>query len=141
MIPLTTPLIQNIAYNTILAQKKHQFRAIIYAIIAIINVVSTYLVLPHYGIIGAAVCTGIAFVVGNGIIMNIYYYKVTKLNIGKFWKNIGQMTIIPAVLVIVGYWEVNCYIPVKGITRFLVEVIIYTLVFCGLSWKITMKSI
>lgn len=140
MIPLTIPLIQNIAYNTILAQKKHQFRAIIYAIIAIINVVSTYLVLPHYGIIGAAVCTGIAFMVGNGIIMNIYYYKVTKLNIGKFWKNIGQMTIIPAVLVIAGYWEVNCYIPVKGITRFLVEVIIYTLVFCGLSWKITMNQ-
>lgn len=139
MIPLAIPLIQNIAYNTILAQKKHQFRAIVYLIIALINIVSTYLVIPYYGIIGAAVCTGISFVVGNGIIMNIYYYKVTKLNIPAFWKNIGQMTIVPAIMVIAGYWIVNCYISVTGIMRFLIEVIVYIAIFCGLSWEITMN--
>lgn len=139
MIPLAIPLIQNIAYNTILAQKKHQFRAIVYLIIALINIVSTYLVIPYYGIIGAAVCTGISFVVGNGIIMNIYYYKVTKLNIPAFWKNIGQMTIVPAIMVIAGYWIVNCYISVTGIMRFLIEVIVYIAIFCGLSWGITMN--
>lgn len=139
MIPLAIPLIQNIAYNTILAQKKHRFRAIVYLIIALINIISTYLVIPYYGIIGAAVCTGIAFVVGNGIVMNIYYYKVTKLDIPAFWRNMGQMTIVPAVMVITGYWIVNCYIPITGILRFLIEVLLYTIIFCGLSWKITMN--
>ncbi|MDQ9443851.1 polysaccharide biosynthesis C-terminal domain-containing protein, partial [Serratia marcescens] len=60
MIPLAIPLIQNVAYNTILAQKKHKFRSIIYAIIAVVNVISTYMAIPKYGIIGAAVCTAIA---------------------------------------------------------------------------------
>ena len=32
MIPLAIPLIQNVAYNTILAQKNIEFRSIIYAI-------------------------------------------------------------------------------------------------------------
>ena len=139
MIPLAIPLIQNIAYNTILAQKKHRFRAITYLIIALINVISTYLVIPYYGIIGAAVCSGVSFVIGNGIIMNIYYYKVTKLNIPAFWKNIGKMSIVPVIMVIAGYWIVNCYISVTGIIRFLTEVIIYIVIFCGLSWRITMN--
>ena len=86
MIPLAIPLIQNIAFSIILAQKKHQFRAIIYAVIAVINVVTTYLAIPRFGIIGAAVCTAIAFFLGNGLIMNIYYYRVTKLDIPRFWK-------------------------------------------------------
>lgn len=140
MIPLAIPLIQNIAYNTILAQKKHQFRAIVYLIIAIINIVSTCLAIPHYGIIGAAVCTGISFVAGNGIIMNIYYCKVTKLNIPAFWKNVGQMTIVPCIMAIVGYWMVNYYISVTSIIRFLGEIVVYIMIFCGLSWIITMNQ-
>ena len=55
-----------------------------------VNVISTYMAIPRYGIIGAAVCTAIAYVIGNGIIMNIYYYKVTKLDIPKFWLNIAK---------------------------------------------------
>jgi O-antigen/teichoic acid export membrane protein len=85
MVPLAVPLIQNIAFTTIVADNKHQFRSIVYAIIAVLNVVSTYLVLPRYGILGAAACTSIAFVLGQGIIMNIYYYHVTKLDIPAFF--------------------------------------------------------
>jgi O-antigen/teichoic acid export membrane protein len=70
MIPLSVPLIQNIAFAILMARNKHQFRSIMYAIVAVINLVSTWLVLPYFGIIGAAVCTAAAFVLGNGIIMN-----------------------------------------------------------------------
>lgn len=139
MIPLAIPLIQNIAYNTILAQKKHQFRAVIYAAIAIVNVISTYLVIPKYGIIAAAICTGISYLVGNGLIMNVYYYKVTKLNIPKFWINIGKMSIVPAILIIVGYELVNYIVPTTTIYRFLLEVIIYICAFAIGSWFISMN--
>lgn len=139
MIPLAIPLIQNIAYNTILAQKKHQFRAIIYAVIAVINVVSTYLVIPKYGIVAAAVCTGASYLIGNGLIMNIYYFKVTKLNIPKFWINIGKMSLVPAILIIIGYELVNYAVPITTIYRFLLEVIIYTCLFAVGSWGISMN--
>lgn len=138
MIPLAIPLIQNIAYNIIVAQNKHQFRAIIYTVIAVVNVVSTYLVLPHYGIIGAAVCTSIAFLVGNGVIMNIYYYKVTKLDIPGFWRNIGKMSIVPVFMGVIGYAVVNH--REISLSLFMAGVIIYVLVFAVLIWLISFNS-
>ena len=70
MIPLSVPLIQSIALATITAQNKHRFRAVVYVVIAVVNVISTWLVLPYWGIVGAAACTMMAFTVGSGIVMN-----------------------------------------------------------------------
>ncbi len=140
MIPLAVPLIQNIAYNTILAQKKHQFRAISYAIIAVVNVVSTYLVLPYWGIIGAAACTGVAFTIGNGIIMNCYYYRVTKLNIPLFWKNIGKMSVVPVLFILVGYNLINNYLQIPNIMTFLIGVCLYSIFYLTSTWIVTMNK-
>ena len=138
MIPLAIPLIQNIAYNVIVAQNKHQFRAIIYAVIAVINVISTYLAIPRYGIIGAAVCTSIAFLVGNGIIMNIYYYRVTNLDIPGFWKNIAQMSIVPGIMGIIGYFIINHEEVTLAV--FMAGVIVYILLFVLLSWVVSFNT-
>lgn len=102
MFPLCVPLIQNTGLTIITAQNKHQFRSIVYLIIAIGNVVSTYLMVPHYGILGAAVCSCVAYILGQGVVMNMYYYRVTKLDIPLFWKNILRMAFVPAMMTIVG---------------------------------------
>lgn len=51
MFPLCVPLIQNIGLTIVTAQNKHQFRSIIYMIIAILNVVTTYIAVPYCGIL------------------------------------------------------------------------------------------
>ena len=140
MIPLAIPLIQNVAYNTILAQKKHKFRSIIYAIIAVVNVISTYMAIPKYGIIGAAVCTAIAYVIGNGIIMNIYYYKVTKLDIPKFWLNIAKISVVPVIFSIAGLYIVNKILIINSIKLFLIEVIAYSVLYIVCIWLTSMNQ-
>ena len=102
LIPLAVPLIQNTGLSIVIAQNKHKFRSIVYLVIAVLNVISTYLVVPYWGGLGAAVCSGISYTIGQIIIMNIYYYKVTKLDILAFWANIGKMSLIPAGMTIVG---------------------------------------
>ena len=134
MIPLTVPLIQSIAFSTIMAQNKHGFRSIVYAIIAVANVVSTYLVLPHYGIIGAAVCTAIAFALGNGIIMNIYYHKVIHLNIPKFWGNICRISVVPICMTVLGLVVTQKFLPPASIPVFLAEVAGYSVLFWIATW-------
>lgn len=125
MIPLCVPLIQNTGLSIVVAQNKHQFRSICYLIIAIVNVISTYMVVPYWGGIGAAFCSGISYIVGQGIIMNIYYYKVTGINIPLFWKNILKMSVVPIVMMIVGLNLTRIYnLDNWGI--FLASVIIYT---------------
>lgn len=95
LFPLCVPLIQNTGVSIVVAQNKHQFRSIVYLIIAVINVISTYLVIPQYGVVGAAMCSCVSYLVGQGVIMNIYYYKVTHLDIPLFWKNIIVMAVVP----------------------------------------------
>lgn len=140
MIPLAVPLIQSIAFSTIMAQNKHQFRAIVYAIIAVINVISTFIVLPFWGIIGAAACTGIAYTVGNGLIMNNYYYRVTKLDIPRFWKNILRMTIVPLGMILISWPIVNMWLKQLTPMSFLLGVVIYSILFIGFAWKYMMND-
>ncbi len=139
MIPLAVPLIQSIAYSSMVAQNKHRFRAIVYAIIAVINVVSTYLVLPYFGIVGAAVCTAVAFVLGNGIIMNIYYYRTMKLDILGFWKNIGRIAIVPVAMLAVGWFVVNRLLSADSVAVFLAGVAVFSVVFWLLNWFLSMN--
>jgi O-antigen/teichoic acid export membrane protein len=139
MIPLSVPLIQNIAFAILMARNKHQFRSIMYAIVAVINLVSTWLVLPYFGIIGAAVCTAAAFVLGNGIIMNIYYYRVTGLDIPKFWGNILKMSIVPAIMIALGLVLLNTVLPVSSLWVFLGYAAGFTVIFCLLSWLVSMN--
>lgn len=140
MVPLTIPLIQNIAFATILAENKHRFRSIIYAIIAVVNVISTWLVLPYYGIIGAAACTAVAYVLGQGLIMNIYYYRVTKLDIPGFWKNIARMSIVPGAMIAVGLRLVTRVLPMDSLVMLLIGAIVFSGIFAISSWFISMNS-
>ncbi|MGN0383575.1 MAG: polysaccharide biosynthesis C-terminal domain-containing protein [Eubacterium sp.] len=141
MIPLSIPLIQNIAFTAICAMKKHKFRSILYVILAIINVISTYLLLPYLGIIGAALCTCVVFVCGHGLIMNWYYYKKVGLDIPKFWLNICRMTIVPAVLCIVYKVFEYLFLPkTVSLLYLLVEIIVFTLIYCIFTWLFTMNK-
>lgn len=140
MIPLSIPLIQNIAYNVILAKNKHQFRSVIYLIIAIINLIFTYIFIPQYGIIGAAVCSGVAYFIGNGLIMNGYYYYKIKLNIPLFWKNIIKISIVPILLMILFMILLNNFVFINSIIQFMIFVLIYTILYIVLTWIFSMNN-
>lgn len=138
MFPLCVPLIQNTGLTIVTAQNKHRFRAIIYLIIAIINVISTYLLVPYKGIIGAALCSCLSYIIGQGIIMNIYYYKVTGINIPLFWRNILKMSIVPGTMLIVGIIYTK-YIAMTGWLIFLVSVGVYSIIYAFLMYLFVMN--
>ena len=139
LIPLAIPLIQNTGLSIVVAQNKHQFRSIVYLVIAIFNVISTYLIVPYWGALGAAFCSGISYVIGQIIIMNVYYYKVTKLDIPMFWKNIGKMTVIPSAMVILGIWICSKSNPTSwGIL--ILEILVYTFVYSLSMYFIVMNN-
>lgn len=141
LIPLAVPLIQNVAFTAICAQNKHQFRSILYFILSILNVIATYFAIPYLGIIGAALCTCIIFVLGHGIIMNVFYYKKIKLDIPGFWKEILKQSIVPCVLILVMLVLINYHIVVfNSLFILIVGVFIYTIIFCVLSWILSMNS-
>ena len=134
MFPLCIPLIQNTGLSIVMAQNKHQFRSIVYLIIAILNVVSTYCIIPYMGLIGAALCSCISYLLGQGLIMNIYYYKVTGINIPLFWKNILSMAIVPSLMLIVGL-ILNNRINIHSWLVFLMGVVLYSVIYALLMYR------
>lgn len=133
MFPLCIPLIQNMGLTIVIAQNKHQFRSIVYLIIAVANVIMTYISVPYFGIYGAAACSCIAYVIGQGIIMNIYYYKVTGLDIPLFWRNIFKMAIVPIIMTGACLF-LNNFITINSWKIFLCGVVVFTLIYAILMY-------
>lgn len=138
MIPSCIPLVQSVALNIMQAENKHQFRSIVYLIIAVINVVGTYLAVQSHGIIGAAFVTGAATVLGQGMLMNWYYWKRIGLNIPRFWKNILPILWIPALLCGITLF-LGTYIDFTNIIAFFCGVAVYTAVYCILLWLFVLQ--
>lgn len=139
MIPLCIPLVQTVAKSITIALNKHQFRSVVYLIIAIFNVISTYLIIPYLGGLGAAICSGTSYIIGQGIIMNIYYKKVIKLDIVLFWKNIISMSKVPIFMCVIFFFILK-YFVISNFFEFLVWIVIYTFVYCLLSYFFSMNE-
>lgn len=139
IIPVTIPLIQNIGIEIQKARNMHKFRSIIYLLIAICNIVMSIPLTRIYGEIGAAIGTAISILLGNGMIMNIYYHKKIGLNIKYFWNEIFKFVpalIIPIILGIM----VNLYVDLNKLVIFLVCGIIYFIVFSISMWGFGMNQ-
>lgn len=84
--PAIIPLTQNIGISVIQAKNKHQFRSIVYLLIAVLNIVISIPLAKKYQGIGAAAGSAIATILGQIITMNIFYWKRINLEIPKYWK-------------------------------------------------------
>lgn len=138
MLPLTIPLIQNTGVAIMQARNLHQFRSIVYFFIAILNVINSIQLVENYGILGCAIATGISFIVGNIIIMNIYYQKRINIDIILFWKNIFRMT-IPIIIAFILGVLMNRFVFVYSFKTFIFKGSTYTLFYLVLMYFMGMN--
>lgn len=139
MFPLCVPLIQNTGLSIVVAQNKHQFRSIVYLIIAVLNVISTYLTVPTMGYIGAALCSCVSYLLGQGLIMNIYYYKVVGVNIPLFWKNILKLSIIPGCMLVLGMIISN-FFEIRDWGTFFIGVLMFSCIYAVLMYVLSLNE-
>ena len=139
MIPGAIPLVQSMCLSIIIAENRHRLRSLVLLGITILNVIGTWILLQVWGVIGAALMTGIALLLGNGIVLNWYYWKKIGLNIPKFWKEIGRVFVLPIILMVI-YLMLGICINWYNLLNLFVGIISYTIAFCGLSWKFSMND-
>lgn len=139
MIPACIPLVQNVAMNVIVAQNRHRFRSLTLLFIAIINVIGTLLAVNPFGIIGAAVVSGLAGVLGQGFILNWYYWKKIGLQIPRFWKDVGKLFIFPAVLAGI-FLFIKQFVSFDNWPWLFAGIIIYSVIFILFNWFIVMNE-
>lgn len=88
MIPNMIPLIENTVISILDAKKKRIFRSIVLLGISLINVLISIVLVKKYGMMGAPIGTAIAFIVGYGLILNVYYHRVIGINVIVMFKTI-----------------------------------------------------
>lgn len=139
MLPVTVPLIQNTGLNILYAMNKHKFRSLVYLGIAVLNVGLTFWWVEEYGIIGAAMATCIAYVIGNIVIINWYYHKKLGIDIPLFWKNILHMCPVMLLMGTAG-WLVLDRLDISNWLVFFAIAAVYTVIYGALAYFFMMND-
>lgn len=138
-LPLCLPLIQNLGISIMQAKNMHKFRSVVLFIIAIVNVVISIPLAKNYGGVGSAIGTSISLLIGNVLILNIYYYKKVGINVIQFWKNILKMT-LPFIIPIVTILIIMHFIVLHGYLYLIVFGAIYTGMYAAVCYFMVMNS-
>ena len=133
MVPQTIPLIQNTGISILQALNKQRFRSVLNVTVAVISVFVGYQLTLMYGIIGCAISTSIALLIGHGVILNWYYWKKIHLNIGDFWKQIICLSFpfLGACLLMV---LVNMLLPSDEVLLVIGKMLLYTILCFAFLW-------
>lgn len=131
LVPVTIPLCQNTILSVLYAKMLNRDRALITLIFAVISGVSAVFLVRAYGLYGPAIATGLALLVGHGLVMNFYYHYYVGLNMWLFFKKVSER-ILPTIIVTTIVGRAIVYLPVGygwiGLfARLIVFLILYAL--------------
>lgn len=139
IIPASIALTQNLGIEIQRAKNKHQFRAIAYLIMALINLCLSIVLCQIFGAVGSSIGTAISLVFANGFVMNIYYNRKCNIDIPFFWKNILHQSVGLIIPICVGIVIVT-FVEISSIWMFAICVLVYTMVYCLSMWMFGMNE-
>ena len=140
ILPFTVDLIQNIGLAIMQAMNRYDFRARIYFLTGVMNLILAIPLGIKYGGIGCAVATGISMIVGNGFIMNWYYAKEIHLAIASFWRQIGRISLVTGVCLVIGSVANVYLLPQRGIVPFVLKAAMYTVLYVAMVYAFAMNQ-
>ena len=138
-VPLTVPLIQNLGITILQARNQMKFRSLLYLIISLISLVSQIPLSKYYGGIGCACAIAVALVLGQILVMNVYYQVKQKIDIVSFWIEIVKMSIVPGVITVLAYYILQQY-SLDSVVKLIAGIVLYLLVYLPPFFMLSMNS-
>lgn len=139
VIPASVPLIQNMGIVILQARNQMRFRSLVYIVIAGISVLISFLLAKEYSGIGCACAISFALILGQGVIMNIYYYKIQHIDIIQFWFEVFKMSFVPFISLVFGIYILK-YISIGSIFDLMTSGCVFTFFYISLTWMFSMNS-
>lgn len=109
------------------AMNKHRFRSVVSFILAVVNIILTYILVNTIGIIGAVIAFAITILIGHGILNNYYYHRLG-LDILLFWKKMLNI-LIPFFASTAFSLLIQQWVEVSNFWLFLLFGLLYTIIF------------
>ena len=118
---------------------KFKFKALSTFVMSIINIIISIFLAKQFGAPGAAFGTCISIILCNFLVMNIYYKKVIKLDVIRFWKNI--LVIMAKLMIPVGVTLGIIYATkLTGVKAFLTYGMIYVIMYVLTTYFIVLNG-
>lgn len=138
-VPLTIPLCQNLGITILQARNQMKFRCLLYLFISMASLVALVFLSRSYGGIGCAIAVAVALILGQNIIMNVYYQTRQRIDIVRFWLEILKMTIVPAVLTVAAYYALQQF-ALDSVLELCLGIFLYLLVYLPLFFALSMNA-
>ena len=139
MAALIVPLVQNTGILILQAKNKHAFRAIVFVIIAILNVCISIPLAKQYGALACACVTAGCLVLGQGLILNIYYAKLG-VKVVPFFGHIGKIFLTMLLPVGLTEWILTQLFITPSIPVLGVQIILFTVLYGLTMWILSMNN-
>ncbi len=139
-IPCLVTHTQGIAVEMTYATDNVKYRAMIYVASGILSVLVSCLLAPWLGAIGTAIGIFVAFTLGLSVAMNIFYSKILKLKIWRFFSQCHLRMLIPFVVMVIFGFVLQYTIPVNSMVLFLVKGVIWEAVFGMILWLFVLNK-
>lgn len=138
-VSLLIPLIQNLGITILQARNEMKFRSLLYVGIAVVSLILQVIFGKLWGGIGCAIAIVGALLLGQGLIMNIYYQKKQGIDIVEFWKEILKMSISPVIVSAITVFVLH-YVKLDSWMSLLIGIGAYSLVYLISCWFFSMNN-
>ncbi len=139
LCPYAFELIGNVRNVVLQVKGLYWWRAGIFLVAALLNIPATLFALQHWGIVGAAACTGTGILVAYIGVAWVLSYKASIPVLGylrEVWRGIA-----PALLLAVGFGSLlRSWLPDVGWLALGAKVVAYSLAYLALMWGIGMNA-
>lgn len=134
MLPNMIPLIENTVISILDAKKKRLFRSLVLFGISIFNIIISIVLVNTFGMMGAPIGTALAYLIGYGIVMNIYYKRVIAIEVMRMFKNILSRTWVCILAASVVSATLNFVFKEYALFSFALKVITFCVVYFIALW-------
>lgn len=88
MLPFMFVLAQTSTNAVLQALNKHKVRSVLLLVTALGNIAISIILVKQMGMVGAAIGTAFALFIGELILVNVYLYRIVKLNMLRFYQKL-----------------------------------------------------
>lgn len=138
-VALLVPLIQNLGITILQAKNQMKFRSLLYIGIALVALVLEIVFSKMFGGIGCAVAIAGALIIGQGVIMNIYYKRVQHIDITRFWIEILKMSIAPASVVFISLFLTR-FVDTTSWSSLVIGIVLFAMVYVSSFYLFSMNK-
>ena len=139
MLARYIPAVQTMGITIQNAKNMHRPRAVIYFIIACVNVAVSIGLIRLWGVVGTSLGTLAAVALGAGLFMNLYYHRRIGLNVFTFWKGLLRWTPLAAALCAMT-WPIACRLSLDSWPALIGFILAYAALYLILLWTTGMKK-